>query len=215
MYVPHFNAIEESAARALVRAVGAGELITTGPDGYPLATLLPVLWEGDTVVAHLARANPHWRAIGEQTPALLVCTGPQAYIHPGWYAAKAEHGKVVPTWNYSSVHLTGRARVIDDPAWLRSAVERLTDQHESTFPDRWRVADAPATYLDGMLKAIVGVELRVERVEAKAKLSQNRSADDRRGVIEGLGRRQGAHPVAEAMRQADPDSDPDSGPGFA
>lgn len=201
MYVPHVNAADEAEARELVAACGAGELISTGPDGYPLATLLPVLWEDDRVIAHFARANPHWRAITEDTPALLVCTGPQAYIHPGWYAAKAEHGKVVPTWNYSSVHLTGRARVIEDAAWLRDAVERLTDRHEAGFVDRWHVHDAPATYIDGMLKAIVGVELRVHRVEAKAKLSQNRSAEDRRGVIEGLGE----HPVAEAMRRRDAD----------
>lgn len=201
MYVPHVNAIDEQEARALVAGLGAGELITAGSDGYPLATLLPVLWDADTVIAHFARANPHWRAIGTDTPALLVCTGPQAYVHPGWYAAKAEHGKVVPTWNYSAVHLTGRARVIEDPAWLRTAVERLTDRHEADFADRWHVDDAPADYIAGMLKAIVGVELRVERVEAKAKLSQNRSAADRRGVIEGLG----AHPVAEAMRRIEPD----------
>jgi transcriptional regulator len=201
MYVPHFNAIDEQAARALVADLGAGELITTGPDGYPVATLLPVLWERDTVIAHLARANPQWRAIGQDTAALLVCTGPQGYIHPGWYAAKAEHGKVVPTWNYAAVHLAGRARVIEDPDWLRGAVARLTDRHEAGFPDRWQVGDAPEGYLDAMLKAIVGLELRVERIEAKAKLSQNRSAADRRGVIEGLG----AHPVADAMRRIEAD----------
>ena len=204
MYIPHFNAVDEAEARAMVQAWGAGELITVGPDGYPLATLLPVLWEDDLVIAHFARANPHWRTIaaaGEDLPALLVCTGPQAYVHPGWYAAKAEHGKVVPTWNYSSVHLAGRARIVEETAWLRDAVERLTDRHEAGFADRWRVSDPPSTYLEGMLKAIVGVELRVERVEAKAKLSQNRSLDDRRGVIEGLGQ----HPVAEAMRHRDAD----------
>lgn len=201
MYVPHFNAVDETQARAMVSAYGAGELITTGADGYPLATLLPVLWDDDVVVAHFARANPHWRAVGPDTPALLVCAGPQAYIHPGWYAAKAEHGKVVPTWNYSAVHLTGRARVVEDQDWLREAVERLTDRHEEPFEDRpgedrWRVSDPPAGFVDGMLKAIVGVELRVERVEAKAKLSQNRSAADRARVIAGLG----ADPVAAAMR---------------
>jgi transcriptional regulator len=99
------------------------------------------------------------------------------------------------------VHLTGRARVIEDRAWLRTAVERLTDRHEAAFPDRWRVDDAPGDYIEGMLAAIVGVELRVERVEGKAKLSQNRSAADRRGVIAGLG----AHPVAEAMRRIEAD----------
>lgn len=199
MYVPHFNAVAEDEARSMVAAYGAGELVTTGLDGYPLATLLPVLWSGPTVVAHFARANPHWRAIATEepgSPALLVCGGPQAYIHPGWYAAKSVDGKVVPTWNYSSVHLTGRARVVDDREWLRDVVTRLTDHHEAGRDDRWRVTDAPAGYIDKMLGAIVGVELRVERVEAKAKLSQNRSEADRRGVVAGLG----DHPVAEAMR---------------
>lgn len=196
MYVPHFNAVDESEAREMVSAYGAGELVTTGADGYPIATLLPVLWESETVVAHFARANPHWRSIGEDTPALLVCGGPQAYVHPGWYAAKAEHGKVVPTWNYSSVHLTGRARVIDDRDWLYDAVTKLTDRHEAGQEDRWRVSDAPAGYIDKMLKAIVGVELRIERVEAKAKLSQNRSVEDRAGVVRGLE----PDPVADAMR---------------
>ena len=196
MYVPHFNAMDEAAARALVAAKGSAELITTGADGYPLSTLVPVLWEGDRVVAHLARANAHAKAIGADTPALLVCTGPEAYISPSWYAAKAEHGKVVPTWNYSAVHLSGRARIVEDVDWLRELVTRLTDAHESGRPDRWRVSDAPTGYIDKMLRAIVGVELVVERVEAKAKLSQNRSEADRAGVVAGLG----DHPVAEAMR---------------
>lgn len=197
MYIPRFNTMDEAGARALVAARGSAELITTGPDGYPLATLLPVSWEGDRVVAHFARANQHWKAIADDTPALLVCTGPDAYISPAWYAAKAEHGKVVPTWNYSSVHLSGRARIVDDAAWLRDVVTRLTDAHETGRADRWRVSDAPACYIDGMLRAIVGVELRVERVEAKAKLSQNRSEADRAGVVAGLGE----HPVAAAMHE--------------
>lgn len=211
MYVPHFNAVDEAEARSMVAAYGAGELITTAPDGYPVATLLPVLWEGDVVVAHFARANQHWRTITDDagTPALLVCTGPQAYIHPGWYAAKAEHGKVVPTWNYSAVHITGRARVTEDRAWLRDAVERLTDRHEGQFADRWQVSDAPADYVEKMLNGIVGVELRVERVEGKAKLSQNRSAEDRRGVIGGLVGTSPGHPVAEAMRRRESEHDPD------
>lgn len=196
MYVPAFNRVDESEARAMVAAYATAELVTTGPDGYPSATLLPVVWEGDTVVAHLARANPQWRSIGEETPVLLVCTGPQAYVRPSWYA-EAEHGRVVPTWNYTSVHLTGRARVVHDTVWLRGAVERLTDRHEAGRTDRWQVHDAPDDYVEKMLRAVVGVEIRVERVEAKAKLSQNRSAPDRAGVIEGLG----DHPVADAMRR--------------
>lgn len=196
MYVPAPNSVDEPTAREMVAAYGAGELITTGPDGYPVATLLPVMWEADRVVAHMARANEHWRAIAAETPCLLIVGGPQAYISPTWYAAKAEHGRVVPTWNYSSVHLTGVVTIHDDPAWVRDAVTRLTRIHEAARPAPWQIGDAPAAYIDAMLKAIVGVELRVSRVEGKAKLSQNRSEADRRGVIAGLG---GDHPVAAAI----------------
>src|SRR5690348_4128463 len=107
MYVPRPNVIDdETEVRALVAAVAAAELITTGPDGYPLATLLPIIWREDIVIAHMARANRHWQHIAPDSPVLIVCDGPDAYISPSWYPAKAEHGRVVPTWNYSSVHLT-------------------------------------------------------------------------------------------------------------
>lgn len=206
MYTPPFNALtEESDIRALVTAWGSAQLITVGPDGYPEATLLPVLWEdGNRVVTHMARANPHWRQIGPDTPTLLVCTGPEAYVSPSWYAAKVEHGKVVPTWNYSAVHLTGTARVIDDADWLRTAVTDLTDRHEGGRAERWHVTDAPDEYIRGQLRGIVGIEIHVTRVEGKAKLSQNRSDADRRGVIEGLlGERTGdADAVARQMRSA-------------
>ncbi len=203
VYVPHFNQMADPAVTTFLDAVGAAELVTTGPDGYPLATLLPLVHHGDRLVLHMARANPHWRAIGPDTPALAVVTGSQAYVSPAWYAAKAEHGRVVPTWNYSSVHLTGRATVHDDQEWLRDAVTQLTEQHEQHRPDPWSVTDAPAAYLDKQLRAIVGIELVIERVEAKAKLSQNRSAEDRSGVVGGLEREGGpeSQSVAEAMRR--------------
>ncbi len=121
--------------------------------------------------------------------------GPQAYISPSWYAAKAEHGRVVPTWNYSSVHLTGTVTVHDDPEWVRDAVTRLTDRHEQPRAEPWAVTDAPETYVDKNLKAIVGIELTVAKVEAKAKLSQNRSEDDQAGVVAGLAA-DGADPAA-------------------
>jgi transcriptional regulator len=187
MYVPHFNAWDdEPAIRRMVAAIGSAQLITTGADGYPLATLLPVVWRGDTVVAHLARANEHRKAIGPDQPALLVVTGPQAYISPTWYAAKAEHGRVVPTWNYSVVQLTGRATVHDDVDWLQGALDELVDRHEGHREAPWHRTDAPERYISGQLRAIVGLELTVERVEAKAKLSQNRSDADRAGVVTGL-----------------------------
>jgi transcriptional regulator len=202
VYVPSFNAVDEEAEiRDMVAAIGSAQFITVGRDGYPLATLLPVVWREDVVIAHMARANPHWREVGDDVPALLVCGGPQAYISPSWYAAKAEHGRVVPTWNYSAVHLTGTVRVRQDVAWLRDAVTELVDRHESYRDLPWQVTDAPAPYVDGQLRGIVGLEVRVARAEGKAKLSQNRSEADRRGVIAGLRGEpaEGAVAVAEAM----------------
>ena len=134
MYVPRFNALDDDAAiRAMVPASASAELVTVGEDGYPLATRLPVVWDGDRLVMHIARANPHWRSIPSDAdvPALAVVTDAEAYVSPAWYATKAEHGRVVPTWNYSAVHVTGRVRRHEDPEWIRHAVTMLTEQHES------------------------------------------------------------------------------------
>ncbi len=201
MYVPHFNALDDTEEiRRLVDAVGSAELVTTGDDGYPRATLLPVIWEDDRLVLHMAKANDHWRSLGSGSPALALVTGPQAYVSPAWYAAKAEHGRVVPTWNYSAVHFTGRVEVHHDADWLLDAVTRLTDLHEGRRDHPWAVTDAPARYVEGQLRGIVGIEMQIERVEAKAKLSQNRSAADRRGVVEGL-RREGGPREAEMAQE--------------
>ena len=209
MYVPHFNALDDHAEIVrLVETVGSVELITTGPDGYPLATLLPVVWDDDRLILHMARANPHWRAITEEvagTPALAVVTGSQAYVSPSWYASKAEHGRVVPTWNYSAVHFTGRVRRHHDPVWVRDAVTRLTRLNESRRAEPWAVTDAPTTYVEKQLRAIVGIELTIEKVEAKAKLSQNRDDADFSGVVTGL-RSEGSgreHEVADQMDALD------------
>jgi transcriptional regulator len=187
--------------RRLVEAVGSAQLVTVGDDGYPAATLLPVLWDGDRLLFHMARANPHWRGIRPGSAALAVVSGPEAYVSPAWYASKAEHGRVVPTWNYSAVHFTGRVRVHDHPGWLREAVTRLTEVHEAGRPAPWGVADAPEPYVDKQLRAIVGIEFTVERVVAKAKLSQNRDDADHAGVVAGLRREGGRreHDVADAM----------------
>ncbi|HEX4033875.1 MAG TPA: FMN-binding negative transcriptional regulator [Solirubrobacteraceae bacterium] len=203
MYRPRFNAVDdEHELRAMVAAVGAAELVTVAGDGYPQSTLLPILWEEDLVIAHMARANRHWREVGENAPVLLVCGGAQAYVSPSWYASKAEHGKVVPTWNYSTVHLKGRASVHEDSEWLRHAVTMLTERHEHLRSHPWAVTDAPAEFVESQLRAIVGIEIQLERVEGKAKLSQNRSEADRLGVIAGL-RSEGladAEAIATAMR---------------
>jgi transcriptional regulator len=186
VYVPHFNRMDDPEVPGFLDAIGAAEVVTAGPDGYPVATLMPFVREDDRLLLHMARANPHWRSVGPDTPALAIVAGPQAYVSPSWYATKQEHGKVVPTWNYSAVHLSGTLTVHDDPEWLRGLVTRLTELHESSRPEPWAVTDAPTTYVDKQLRAIVGLELRIVRVEAKAKLSQNRTDEDRAGVVAGL-----------------------------
>ena len=157
-----------------------------------LATLLPFAFnpavgEHGALQAHMARNNPQW-STAPTGEALAIVQGPDDYISPSWYASKAEHGRVVPTWNYSAVHLSGPVTVHDDPEWLRQAVTRLTDHHEGRTADgeRWQVDDAPTRFVDGQLRAIVGVSMVVTGVEAKAKLSQNRSDEDQAGVVEGL-----------------------------
>lgn len=191
MYVPRFNAMdEEDEIRGLVASVGSAELVSVGRDGFPVATLLPVMWHASRLIFHMARANPQWTMIEADSPGLAIVTGPQGYVSPSWYASKAEHGRVVPTWNYSGVHFTGRLRVHDDPSWLLDAVTHLTDVHEEGRERPWSVGDAPRRYVEKQLRAIVGIEMSIEKVEGKAKLSQNRSDADRAGVIAGL-RREG------------------------
>ena len=139
-----------------------------------------------TLRGHVARANEAWKRASDRVESVVVFQGPQAYISPSWYAAKQEHGKVVPTWNYAVVHAHGMPRIIEEPEWLRRNVEELTAAHESRRQEPWQVADAPSGYIDGLLKAIVGVEIPIARLVGKWKASQNRSEPDRRGVVAGL-----------------------------
>lgn len=153
------------------------------------------------LLGHVARNNPQWRVptLGE---ALVIVRGPDAYISPAWYATKREHGRVVPTWNYITAHVYGRLVIHDDPAWVEANVRRLTDQHERGRAEPWSVDDAPEAYLAGQLKAIVGVEVVIDRVEGKSKLSQNRSNADIDGAVHGL-EAAGEHGVSTAMRGLD------------
>ncbi len=206
MYVPHFNTMEEPGVRQLVAAAGSAELITVGAEGYPQSTLLPVIWDDQRLILHMARANPHWKSIEPGAPALAVVAGPQAYVSPAWYPSKEEHGRVVPTWNYTAVHFTGRVEVHHDAGWLLEAVTHLTTLNEQRRDDPWAVTDAPERYIEKQLRAIVGVELTIEKVEGKAKLSQNRSEEDQAGVVDGL-RREGdgrEHEVADLMAPTNP-----------
>lgn len=187
MYRPAFTVVDdEQEARAMVAAARSGWLVTTEPNEGPVATLLPIMWQGSRVITHMAKANSHWRTMQNGDRALVIVSGPEAYVSPSWYPSKAEHGRVVPTWNYLAVHLAGTVTVHRDPEWLLDAVTDLTDQHEQHRAGRWHVRAAPREFIESQLKAIVGIELLVDRVEAKAKASQNRPEQDRLGVIDGL-----------------------------
>lgn len=205
MYVPRHFAMDDDELTALVRAVGAADFVTVGPDGTPESSLLPVLLDlgRGVAIAHMARANPQWTHLPVAgSPALAIVSAPQAYVSPSWYASKVEHGRVVPTWNYSAVHLTGVVTVHDDLEWVRAMVTALSVAHEGHRPVPWTIEDAPAAFIEGQLRAIVGIELQLESVTGKAKLSQNRSQADRAGVVAGLAaeRTSSADGVAASMR---------------
>ena len=193
MYIPATNAEHRPEVMFdFIEAHPLGILVTGSGDGL-FATHLPLLLERErgphgTLAGHIARANrQHAMPVANEAEALVIFSGPDAYISPSWYPAKAEHGKVVPTWNYVAVHAYGRVRYTSDPVWLREHVGRLTTRHESGRETPWAVEDAPADYIDQMLRAIVGVEIEITRLEGKWKMSQNRSAEDIDGVVAGLG----------------------------
>jgi transcriptional regulator len=216
MYMPrHFSWTDMAEIGAFVDAAQSAYLVTF--DGTrPVATLLPVIWERPDGLAqadaetgaapgsygrllgHIAIANTQWQTAAAGAEALVIVAGPQAYISPSWYESKTRHGRVVPTWNYETVHMTGTVAFHQDPEWLRSFVTRLTTLHEGGREHPWAVSDAPPEYIDGQLRAIVGVELTITAIEAKQKLSQNRSELDREGVVTGLREVAGAGPAAVA-----------------
>ncbi|WP_101930875.1 FMN-binding negative transcriptional regulator [Mycobacterium intracellulare] len=178
MYIPAHFAADEQAVDDLLVHHGAADLITVTPEGV-LATMLPFVYDpaARTLRGHLARNNDQWwqPVLGE---ALVIARGPDAYVSPAWYPSKSEHGRVVPTWNYVTAHVYGRLKVHDDPAWVEQNVRDLTERHEARRPQPWSVDDAPPQFIEGLLRAIVGVELVITRIEAKFKLSQNRPAAD-------------------------------------
>ncbi|HUY46960.1 MAG TPA: FMN-binding negative transcriptional regulator [Streptosporangiaceae bacterium] len=191
MYLPaHFAAADAAEVAAFVDAAAVADLVTF--DGTkPVASLIPVIWDTDAgepgrLLGHLALANPQWQSVAAGSDALAIVHGPQAYVSPSVYPSKARHGRVVPTWNYVTVHFTGPLTVHRDPEWLRDVVTRLTRRHEAGRPAPWAVTDAPPDYINGQLRGIVGVELAIATVEAKHKLSQNRGADDQAAVTGAL-----------------------------
>ncbi|MFZ2101110.1 MAG: FMN-binding negative transcriptional regulator [Oricola sp.] len=202
---PHFREERPGILHAAVRAHPLGLLICTGDDG-PLANPVPFLLDtpdGGTAKlrAHVARANPAWKAIAArpETPVLVVFQGPQAYVTPSWYETKKRTGKVVPTWNYVMVQARGRATVIEDPEWLRGQIGELTDAHEARRAGRWKVDDAPADFIAMQIRGIVGLSVEVAQLEGKWKVSQNRPVEDRAGVAAGY-RSDGNSEMEELVR---------------
>jgi transcriptional regulator len=207
MYVPAHFKPDDAEVLELLGSGRAANLITATNDGL-LATMLPLVYDGagaraalgswGALLGHVARNNAQWRtpAIGD---AMVILAGPDAYISPAWYATKREHGRVVPTWNYITAHVYGRLVIHDDPAWVEANVRRLSEHHERSRAEPWSVDDAPEAYIAGQLRAIVGIEILIDRVEGKWKLSQNRSDADIAGAIEGL-EATGELDVSGAMR---------------
>jgi transcriptional regulator len=199
MYIPTAFQLDMPAALALLDAHPLATLVCSDAEGSEV-NLLPLLREGDrALIGHIARANGLWKRFVDGSHVVAVFHGAQGYVHPGWYPAKREHGKVVPTWNYEAVVVHGRVCWQHDAATLHARVDALTRKMESARAEPWHVADAPPDYTEALLRAIVGLRIDIERIEAKAKLSQNHPVANREGVIQGL---------------VDPD-DPHADPGLA
>ena len=189
MYLPkHFEETRPEVLHELIRAYPFGTAIVWGTNGV-LANHLPFEIVGDALHGHVARGNELARMDGAEV--LVIFRGPDGYVSPNWYPSKHETGREVPTWNYAVVHVHGRMRIVDDAAWLRRLLETLTDHQEASQPQPWHVADAPADHTEKMLRAIVGLEIVIERIEGKFKLSQNHPPGNRAGVIAGLRQRDG------------------------
>jgi transcriptional regulator len=203
MYTPTAFQLDEASALALLDAHPLATLVCSDADGSEV-NLLPLLREGDrALIGHIARANLLWQRFADGARVVAVFRGAQGYVHPGWYPAKREHGKVVPTWNYEAVVVHGRICWQHDAETLLSRVETLTARMEAKRSEPWQVADAPADYTGALLRAIVGLRIDIERIEGKAKLSQNHPAANREGVIEGLADADDPHAaaaLAAAMR---------------
>jgi transcriptional regulator len=204
MYMPkHFEEHDIGVLHALIRSHPLGTWVTQA-GGELLANHIPFLvdpsrGERGTLVGHVARANPVWQSFSKDVASLIVFQGPEGYISPSFYESKKEHGKVVPTWNYVVVHAHGVPQVIDDAGWLRKHVSAMTDLQESRHPPGdWKVTDAPADFIDSMVKMIVGIEIPMLKLEGKWKMSQNRAMPDRLGTVAGL-RARGDEAVAAVV----------------
>jgi transcriptional regulator len=206
MYMPaHFAIKNSDVLHRIIREHPLGALVTLGPDGLD-ANHIP--FEMDVthgalglLTAHVARANPVWQQCRDGAEVLVVFRGNESYISPNWYPSKHESHRQVPTWNYEVVHVHGRLAVMDEQRFVRGVVARLTRTHEAAEPVPWKMGDSAPEYIDGMLKAIVGIQVEITRIEGKAKLSQNREARDRLNAADTLLAR-GEQALGRAMREA-------------
>lgn len=198
MYNPsRFEETRREVLEELMKRHPLAALVTSGLE----VTHLPLVYSDGVLRGHMARANPQWKQYAAGTEALAIFQGPQHYVSPSWYPSKAEHGKVVPTWNYVVVHARGPLEIIEDAEWLLGNVTALTESQEEGRGAPWRVSDAPEEYVENLLRAIVGVEMRITSLEGKWKVSQNRPVADRRGVVEGLSREERGGDMAREVRE--------------
>ena len=212
MYIPPSNRVDDwDEIRRFVADARAADLVTVNPAGLPISTLMPMIWEGVSpeaglygrLIMHMARANEQWKFVQPGTPGLAIVHGGQAYISPSNYSNKTTDHKVVPTWNYQSVHLSGVVEVSEDVDLLRTIVTDLTTHHESTRQLPWMAQESDPHYFDLQLKGIVAVILHVNKVEAKSKISQNKSQEERERIVEDLFNSAipGEEAIAEAMQR--------------
>lgn len=208
MYMPKYHAMTDvSEMQAHLDEHPLGAWVFSGDAGL-VANHIPFVLDRSAgefgrLLGHVSRANPVWRQLAQGAASVVMFMGPQAYITPAWYPGKQDHGKVVPTWNYITVHAHGAMRAVEDASWTLDMLNRLTDAQESGRPDPWRVGDAPADYVRQTLRGIVGIELTIERLEGRLKLSQDEALADRQGTVEGLRREpdSGSHELARRVEQ--------------
>jgi transcriptional regulator len=209
MYIPPLHGLtDRQTLLSLMESHPLGAWVCGGQGGL-IANHVPFLLDrsrgpNGTLIGHVSRANPVWRELGATTPSVVMFRGPQAYITPGWYPGHAAHGQVVPTWNYVVAHAHGVARAVHDRDWLLGMLNRLTNTHEAQHPAPWRAGEAPATYIDQLMRAIVGIEIPIDRLEGKLKASQDEALPDRLGTVDGLSDQPGdeARAMATLVRQA-------------
>ncbi len=205
MYTPkHFAETDTERLFALINAAPLGTLVVNSDSGLE-ANHIPFIHrrEGDgpgELCAHIPRANPLSNALQSETPCLVIFNGPDGYVSPSWYATKQQHGRVVPTWNYSVVHAHGTAVIVDDPEWVHGQINELTDQNESTRPEPWAVSDAPERFTTGLVSSLVGVRVSVARLEGKIKASQNQPARNQQSILQAMDDEHLDGPLAELMK---------------